>query len=158
MLLEVCHTLPLAVSVPLSRDTVWQRLWERVTFPQRWIDGVTACDVLWHAPKEAALTRRIAFGDRTFEERVTWQTGEWLRFVTQATPEYPGSLLTITLVERDAMRWSLTFFYRRFVRDCDTTLPDGTELSAWLAAAYRSADEAYVVALARALQAEQERR
>ncbi len=145
--MKFSYTLVLESPKRRSRAVWWQFLWQLVVAPERWRDGVTACEILNCDERMCRLTRRVWFAQLAFVETVTWVPHVQFRVVTHPAADFPGGSLTVALDE--GPEWLVSFTYER--GDSDSLLPDGSRLCDWLAAAYREADKALIERLRAAL-------
>lgn len=138
--MQFSYTLLLESPRKRSRAECWQLLWQLVVAPERWREGVTACQILNCDEGSCRLTRRVWFAQQAFVETVTWVPHVQFRVDTHPVADFPGGSLTVALDE--GPEWLVTFTYER--AGPDLLLPDGSHLRDWLAAAYRQADEALI--------------
>jgi hypothetical protein len=118
----------------LSREAIWQGLWQRVENPQLFLPGLSACAILER--DESGLARRLEFGHAHIHDRVSHLEGQWLRFDVEATDDHAGGSLTIALEEPEPGCLYLRFAYQ-------TTLDvngAGAEYAEYLKSAYQDSD------------------
>ncbi|MDR1888992.1 MAG: DUF1857 family protein [Zoogloeaceae bacterium] len=94
----------------LSREQLWQGLWQRVEQPEIFLPGLESCQILERS--EDAILRHLNFGNAHIHDKVTFAVQEWLQFAIDAGDDHAGGVLRITLEEPDAQSLFLRFNYQ----------------------------------------------
>lgn len=118
----------------LSREQLWQGLWQRVENPMLFLPGLESCEILER--QESSLLRLLDFGAARIRDRVSFEVEEWLRFDIEAGASHAGGALTIRVEEPQPLALFLRFTY-------ETSLQEESEdgrYAEYVKSAYRESD------------------
>ncbi|MDR3055042.1 MAG: DUF1857 family protein [Zoogloeaceae bacterium] len=94
----------------LSREQLWQGLWQRVEQPEIFLPGLESCQILERSAD--AIHRRLDFGNAHIHDWVTFVAQEWLQFAIATGEGHAGGVLRITLEEPEPQALFLRFNYQ----------------------------------------------
>lgn len=118
----------------LSREQLWQGLWQRVENPMLFLPGLESCEILER--QESSLLRVLDFGAARIRDRVSFSAQQWLRFDIEAGASHAGGALTIRVEEPQPLALFLRFTY-------ETSLQEESEdgrYAEYVKSAYRESD------------------
>ncbi len=97
------------LTVPLSRQQLWEGLLHRVENPLPFLPGLEACSIVERTGDY--LLRTLDFGPATIQDKVTMAELHWVRFDIQPGEQHAGGSLTIAIEEPDPGYLFLRFAY-----------------------------------------------
>jgi hypothetical protein len=95
---------------PLSREQLWQGLVKRAEKPLYFVFGLDQCQILERGPNN--LVRQLHFGSVVFQDRVTFDPPNEVRYDIEGSKDMPGGTLIMRIEEPQPRHLFVRFDYQ----------------------------------------------
>ncbi|MEM5344712.1 SRPBCC family protein [Paraburkholderia azotifigens] len=123
----------------MTREQLWEGLVLRAEQPQLFVMGLDSCSIL--SRTESTLERELHYGHATVRDHVTLTPQQSVRYDINATADYVGGSLTMTIEQPDELQLFLRFEYKTSLPSADDNGdPDAHQTEEIVKSAYRESD------------------